>query len=189
MDAPGEDRSVALALANSRRTLPRQIVEDLGTVGDLRGWLSHHSLYVGTSPLGDTQLGQLLTLREAVRELLVARVENRLPRTSAVESINAVSRSAPTIRELIWGEDGPPSVRSRHETRVPFAAALAAIASDAIDLIAGERHKQLRACHAPGCARLLLVDHPRRRWCSKRCGDRVRAASYYERSRTQRATN
>jgi predicted RNA-binding Zn ribbon-like protein len=49
--------------------------------------------------------------------------------------------------------------------------------------VVGSDHVDLRACGAPGCMRLLLKDHPRRQWCSTRCGDRVRASRYYHRHR------
>jgi predicted RNA-binding Zn ribbon-like protein len=175
---------VALALANSRRTLPRETVEDLQTVEDLRRWLHLHGLEVRTSPLATAQLRQLLTLRDFVRELLTARVEDRRPSADAVNAINTAARNAPTAPQLNWNTNRAPQVHAQHETPDGFTAALAAIASDTIDLIAGERHHQLRACNAPRCVRFLLADHPRRRWCSKRCGDRVRAAHYYERTRT-----
>jgi predicted RNA-binding Zn ribbon-like protein len=61
--------------------------------------------------------------------------------------------------------------------------AFAALAEDAIALVCGERRGDLIACEAPGCVRVLLKDHPRRHWCSTRCGDRVRAARHYRRSR------
>ena len=60
-----------------------------------------------------------------------------------------------------------------------LACACALLAADAIDLVTGPDHAALRACGAPGCVRLLLSDHPRRQWCSKQCGDRVRASRYY----------
>jgi hypothetical protein len=77
VDAPGESRSVALALANSRRTLPRETVEHLQTVDDMVQWLSVRGLEVAAARLGSAELRRLLELREAVRELLAARVENK----------------------------------------------------------------------------------------------------------------
>jgi predicted RNA-binding Zn ribbon-like protein len=62
-------------------------------------------------------------------------------------------------------------------------AARGRIAADAIALVTGPEAADLRACEAPGCVRLLLRDHPRRHWCSTRCGDRVRARRYYARHR------
>jgi len=58
---------------------------------------------------------------------------------------------------------------------------LATIAADAIDLITGARRDDLRTCGAPRCVLMLLKDHPRREWCSYRCGKRARQARHYER--------
>jgi predicted RNA-binding Zn ribbon-like protein len=79
--------------------------------------------------------------------------------------------------------DGPREVRDQPGRR-GCALARAVLALDAIDLVAGAEHVDLRVCAAPGCLRLLLRDHPRRQWCSNRCGDRVRASRYYRRHRS-----
>lgn len=156
-------------------------------MADLVGWLSARGFAVATIRLGSGELERLRDLRAAVRELLAARVEDRSPRADAVEAINAAVMAAPVAPVLEWDQDGVPSVRE-HQSREDFAATLAAIARDTVYLVAGDRHHKLRACGAPGCIRFLLADHPRRRWCSKRCGDRVRAGQYYERTRTPPAT-
>jgi predicted RNA-binding Zn ribbon-like protein len=183
MDAPGEDRSPALALANSQRTRPRQTVDDLNTVADLRRWLDRRGIDAHSRTIGRQELLRLRELRDAIRELLAARVDARAPRGEAVSIVNAAARAAPTSPYLTWEQRGAPHAQNDGGDPRSFSRVLTKIASDAIDLIAGERHTQLRACPAPGCTRFLLVDHPRRRWCSTRCSDRVRAASYYQRSR------
>ena len=58
---------------------------------------------------------------------------------------------------------------------------LAAIAADAIDLLTGPHRHELRTCGAPRCVLMFLTDHPRREWCSDRCGNRARQARHYER--------
>lgn len=65
----------------------------------------------------------------------------------------------------------------------PTAAALAKVATDAVHLLAGPDAPQLRACHAPGCVLYFIKTHPRREWCSDGCGNRVRAARHYQRTR------
>src|SRR5438105_1450694 len=60
---------------------------------------------------------------------------------------------------------------------------LAAIATDAIDLITSSRLTGLRACGAPGCVLLFVKDHPRREWCSAACGNRARQARHYARTK------
>jgi predicted RNA-binding Zn ribbon-like protein len=77
--------------------------------------------------------------------------------------------------------------RSTNWHRLPpggSALARALLAADAIDLVVGSDHADLRASGAPGCLRLMLKDRPRRQWCSTRCGDRVRASRYYHRHRS-----
>jgi predicted RNA-binding Zn ribbon-like protein len=187
VDAPGEDTSLALALANSRRTTPRQTVDDLDTVADLRGWLDRREIVDRPTGIGHEELVRLHDLRDAIRELLGAGVQARVPREDAVSIVNAAARSAPSFRRLEWNRSGGPQLEQSTDASGSFSRVLAAIADDAIDLIAGERRSQIRACGAPGCTRFLLIDHPRRRWCSTRCSDRVRAASYYQRTRAPRS--
>jgi predicted RNA-binding Zn ribbon-like protein len=180
--APGETARPALALVNSRRNDADGPVDDLATPAGLREWLANQGL-VPHARVDDAALAAVRELRGAVRHLLEARIAGRAPDPAAVEAVNAAAAAAPTARRLTWTDPGSPS-----EERdclgtggVPLARAL--LAADAIDLVTGPTHADLLACTAPGCVRLLLRDHPRRRWCSTRCGDRVRASRYYHRHR------
>jgi predicted RNA-binding Zn ribbon-like protein len=161
--APGEAGHPALALANSLSAGGEQ----LPTPAALRGWLAAHGLPAD----GPVELAAMLALREAVRELLLARIEDRRPAPSAVDAVNQAA--APTAPRLVWGD--APRVE-----RAGSGAAL--IAADAIELVTAGGGDLLH-CSAPGCIRLLIKDHPRRQWCSTRCGDRVRAGRYYHRHR------
>ena len=172
--APGEAAHPALALANSR---PRGR-EDLPTAAALRAWLVAHGLPAG----GALDLDAFHALREAVRELLLARIDGRRPARSAIEAVNAASAVAPTV--LLWSEPDAPRV-VREGAGAALARAL--LAADAIGLVTAAEHANLRACSAPGCVRLLLKDHSRRHWCSTGCGDRVRASRYYHRRKGTRA--
>jgi predicted RNA-binding Zn ribbon-like protein len=180
--APGEAARPALALVNSRRNDADGPVDDLATAADLSAWLAEQGL-VRDAPVDDAALAAVRELRGAVRELLEARIAGHAPDQAAVETVNAAAAAAPTARRLAWTEPGSPrEVRDGlGAAGVPLARAL--LAADAIDLITGPAHDDLLACAAPGCMRLLLRDHPRRRWCSIRCGDRVRASRYYHRHR------
>jgi predicted RNA-binding Zn ribbon-like protein len=180
--APGEAGHPALALVNSRRNHAGRAIDELATPAGLHAWLAEHAL-VSDAQVDDVALAEVRALRDAVRELLEAGIEVRAPDQRAVDIVNAAAATVPTAPRLIWTGPGTP-----HEERswlgaggVPHAQAL--IAADAIDLVAGPAHTDLLACAAPGCLRLLLRDHPRRHWCSTRCGDRVRAHRYYHRHR------
>ncbi|MER5751844.1 CGNR zinc finger domain-containing protein [Streptomyces sp. NPDC002088] len=59
------------------------------------------------------------------------------------------------------------------------AAALSLLAEDAADLLTGAEAGQPTECAARGCARWFLRSHRARRWCTTKCGNRVRAARAY----------
>ena len=177
--APGEDRHLALALVNSRRNGPGEPVDELADAAGMVAWLRAHGLE--DPEAGDAELAALRTLRDAVRRLLMARIEGGAPEREAVETVNAASAAAPTAPVLRWEPPDAPQAG-----RDPLGAggatlARALVATDAIALVTGPEQAGLHACGAPGCIRLLLRDHPRRQWCSTRCGDRVRASRYYHR--------
>jgi predicted RNA-binding Zn ribbon-like protein len=188
MDAPGEDRSPALALANSWRTTPRETIDELTTIANLHSWLERHEIVALPGAIGREQLDQLRELRDSIRELLAACVAERAPQQTAISIVNTAARAEPTSSQLKWDDSTAPEAERTGDSPGSFASVLSTIASDAIDLVTGPHHTQIRACQAPGCTRYLLVDHPRRRWCSTRCSDRVRAANYYQRTRTASAT-
>ncbi len=92
--------------------------------------------------------------------------------------LNAASAAAPG-----WVELTADVAPVEHCTVTGQEARLAAIARDAISLLAGPRRAQLRACQGPGCIQFFVKDHPRREWCSAGCGNRARAARHYRRVR------
>jgi predicted RNA-binding Zn ribbon-like protein len=117
----------------------------------------------------------LRDLRTAVRAAFEARIAGAPPPPAAVDALNAAA-GAPVLR---WDADGP---------RAEHASPHAAIAADAIAVLAGPEGDLLRACGAHGCIRLFLATDPRRRWCSTRCGDRVRVARHAARGRLRDAS-
>jgi predicted RNA-binding Zn ribbon-like protein len=179
--APGETVHPALALVNSRRNDADGPVDDLASPAELGAWLADRGL---TPPAraDAAALASVRELRDAVRELLMARIAGRAPDHTAVKIVNAAAAATPTVPRLAWTGAGAPRGESHYlGSGVPLARSV--LAADAIDLVTGPAHTDLLACAAPGCMRLLLRDHPRRHWCSTRCGDRVRASRYYHRHR------
>ncbi len=180
--APGEDRRVALALANSLHMAGGELADDLASVPALRAWLDTHGLRCA-GRVGHDELAAVHRLRNAVRELLLACAEGRVPERASLETVNEAAAAAPASPRLVWS--GPePVAELDYRTAGGIELALGRLAADAIDLVAGSQREALLACAAPGCARLLLRSHPRRVWCSTRCGNRVRARRYYARRRS-----
>ncbi|SEF36436.1 Conserved protein containing a Zn-ribbon-like motif, possibly RNA-binding [Amycolatopsis pretoriensis] len=164
--APGEERSPALALVNTRRLTAGGEDDDLAGPADAAGWLGLPALDAG-------DLRRVTDLRAAVRELLTALAEDREPSAAAVETVNAAARADAAAPQLVW-----PRREWRSTRPGSLDEALAALARDAIDVVTGELGALVRPCEAHGCVRFFLREHARRRWCSTTCGDRVRAARH-----------
>jgi predicted RNA-binding Zn ribbon-like protein len=169
--APGEERSSALALVNTRRLGTGGEVDDLAEPHAAAEWL-----HLPAAVLAADDLRRVTDLRAAVRELLAALAEDRAPATAAVETVNAAARADAAAPQLTWPA-GPH--REWHSTSPgSVEEALAALARDAIDVVTGEFGPLVRPCEAHGCVRFFFREHARRRWCSTTCGDRVRAARH-----------
>jgi predicted RNA-binding Zn ribbon-like protein len=177
---PGEEASPALALVNSRHAGPAGPLDHVARPAELRRWLAERGLASGRAAVRAADVAGFHELRAAVRELLVARIEQREPAAAALREVNAAAASAPGALLLRWSGEPVPGWRPAAGSS-PLDRARAAIAADAIDLVSGDRGRALLACGGPGCVRLLVKDHPRRLWCSPACGDRIRAARYYRR--------
>lgn len=176
---PGERSSVALALVNTLLVGSSGELDLLSGPSVMRAWLDDHAV---RSPVRVRRVDveRLGRLRAGVLDVFAARTENRTADPSSVRLINAAAAGAPGAAQLRWTDTGP--VRTWHGGRPASAdAALAVIATDAIDVVTGPRGTLLRRCEAHGCVRWFLREHARRRWCCTTCGDRVRAARHYQR--------
>lgn len=103
---------------------------------------------------------------------------------AAVAAVNAAVAGLPQIHLVV--HDG----RLECEQLVRGSAirtGLAAIARESLDVVTGPTATRLRACYAPGCVLYFIKAHPRREWCSDGCGNRVRAARHYQRTRAGRS--
>lgn len=167
--------------------------DDLTDGAALRDWVA--VVYdQGAQEIGDPsreELDEALLLRDSLRRLAAVTTEDSRPRAKspidaleqAVAGVNASVARLPhvqlTLREgRLECEDLP--------TGSATSTALAVLAREAIDLFTGPAAGQLRACNAPGCVLYFLKSHPRREWCSEACGNRVRAARHYQRTRARR---
>ena len=123
---------------------------------------------------------ELVALRDAVRRALHAAVGGTPPPPEAIDAINAASRRAPRAPVAVRAGAGC-DLATDFGDAARADIVLAAFATDAIELLTGERRDDLRTCGAPRCVLMFLKDHPRRAWCSDRCGNRARQARHYER--------
>ncbi|WP_144791665.1 ABATE domain-containing protein [Kocuria palustris] len=180
--APGAADHIALALADSRVTLPGdQVADELDSPEAATAWLRQRELVPADTALLSYCQHQLTGLRAELRELLVAQAEGRAPSARALRAVNSALTAAPAAATL--GHDpGRGYHRAlEHPVTRQVEFAMARIAEDAVALLTGEAREQIDRCDATPCDRLYLRTHARRHWCSTRCGDRVRAARAYAR--------
>jgi predicted RNA-binding Zn ribbon-like protein len=154
-------------------------VERLTSLDSLRQWLAG----VGLDPASasdDEDLAQIQRLREALHSLFRATLAREHPPAAALDEVNA-----------IIADGMPPLVATRTGLRLSaptIEPVLVVIAADAVRIVAGSDHHDLRACAAPDCRMLYLTRGRRtRRWCSSdNCGNRSRVAAHRARATGQR---
>lgn len=129
-------------------------------------WLSH-VLGLTTVSCEAHDAADAHVLRDALWQVLRARTQDRSLDAEPVATLNAFAAAPPP--DLRMNDDG-----GAVSVATSAAAALSAIARDAIDLLTGPLGQRIRVCAAQDCA-LLFVDASRagtRRWCSmERCGN------------------
>jgi predicted RNA-binding Zn ribbon-like protein len=179
----GGEPLVALDLVDTLMTAGRAPVDLIEEPAADASWWELELPRLPDSPLPDPAATR--RLRAAIRDLFDSHLEGRAVRPLSVDDINAAAASAPTSYRLrtsgsaLHGE-------LRWHTEYGGNPALAAIATEAIQLMASpERLQVLRRCANPSCSMLFLAENKRRKWCSNSvCGNRVRVARHYSRTRT-----
>lgn len=179
------DRGAALRFANTRLERPRETVELLEDPEHAGAWLRSEAGWESVVPLTEAELVRLRRLRDAVRSLLLARMNGGPPEPRALAVVNESAARAPRCDHLTvrWRRDVRVLAGSDRAGRLDALSAGFAVA--AIDLLS-DPATELAECAADDCVVIFERTDPRRRWHSERCGNRVRAARAYQR-RTRRA--
>jgi predicted RNA-binding Zn ribbon-like protein len=180
---PVRGEPLAVELHNTLYAVPGGSIDGLATEAGARAWLA--AVRDRLPPVGAGRIArqELIALRDAIRPALHAILDGRSPTRDALAAINGTGARAPRSPVAQWRRDGLPVRATNFHDSEPADIVLAAIAADAIDLVATSRRDALRACGAPGCVLLFVKDHPRREWCSQACGNRARQARHYARIR------
>lgn len=181
--APGENRSVALALVNSYSIRPGANPDAIPDTEALQKWLITHGLSIDGRAVTESDVEAVHVLRDHIRALFVALESSTPPAPIALQILNSFSTASPGA-PVLEIEDARLASSWRSTLEGP-SVALAAIARDAITIAVSSTAERLHTCKAGDCIRMFLPDRASRRWCSAACGDRVRAARHYARSRHQ----
>jgi predicted RNA-binding Zn ribbon-like protein len=188
--APMLGEPLPLELANTAYAVRGRPQDGLRTPEQLVAWLARVRSRLAT-PLADqdlhavdaAQLTLVRDLRDCIRALAKAAVDDLEPEAVIVDRLNRHARAAPRWTELRWHDDHPHAQTC--SSAAPVIAAISEIAQASVELFASPQRTRLRTCQAPGCVLYFLKDHPRRQWCSVGCGNRVRAARHYQRTTAQ----
>jgi len=187
----------ALDFVNTMEYDKGELEEHLTDVPTAVAWLQEHALLHHEMVSGlleryqseDPQplLQRIRRVREGLRELLDATVEQRRPDASALREVNRALRAQYLI-ELVPARDGV-SLDHRHEGD-PISGALARL-SEAVarELTQGEA-RRMRICANDECRWVFRDYSPagRRKWCDmSTCGNRAKAARHRERQKALEA--
>ena len=176
------DEPAPVRLMNTTWTARDGVFDALADVSDLRVFLAAIGRSV-PSDVGPTHLAAVHELRTGLRTL--AEVARRPAAAchsewdAALETINRALALAPAVDVLTATSEEMTLSRADGAS---FFASLSRLAREGAEVLA-DRSRPLRACHAPGCGLYFVRNHQRRRWCGTDCGNRVRAARYYQRHR------
>jgi predicted RNA-binding Zn ribbon-like protein len=196
---PSEAEPLSVAFANTLFAVRGRLRDGLRAPAAVTGWLRDHpAASVGSGPMttagsitdpgdgldavSDHDLTVLVTLRDAIRSLFRSEIDAQPPDATAIAVLNKAAAMAPPWPELVREHGGYRA--ELHRSGGPVKGALGALATDAVQLLAGDRRQLLRACRGPGCVQFYVQDHPRRAWCSPSCGNRARVARHYARVQT-----
>ncbi|WP_336317681.1 ABATE domain-containing protein [Streptomyces lavendofoliae] len=180
--APGADRYRSLDFADTAATLPGgQSYDLLAVPRTAMCWLAAHELTTPEIRLYELCARRMRTLRGHVRALFAAAVAGSAPPEESLRAVNEALTAVPSAPLLAWDETHGMRRVQAHPTDQAVGHALATLAADAADLLAGPDAGLLASCASAPCDRFLLRTHGRRHWCSTRCGDRARAARAYAR--------
>ncbi|WP_275003481.1 CGNR zinc finger domain-containing protein [Promicromonospora iranensis] len=182
------DESLPIRLMSTIWADAEGLHDDLREPSDVDAWLDAVGVDRHGARTGADELVSARALRDAVR-FLAAQVtgDDRQAAIApvpdvgvAVRCVNAAAARLPAPRLEINGEAVREGVAIDGSA---VTAGLARVAGESIALLGSSGAARLRACYAPGCVLYFVKAHPRREWCSVACGNRVRAARHYEKTR------
>lgn len=147
-------------------------VERVPGVDELGAWLAREGLTPRTPP-AEADLATLRRLRETLRPLALAAVEDAPVTAGQVDAVQPfLDRAVPVRATVVDGvpAPGPPET---------VDDALARLALAALAHLGGPERAHLGACADDECRMVFLDPAGRRRWCSsQRCGVRARVRAH-----------
>ena len=188
----------ALDLLNTTPVLAQGRVDFLEDFADLTAWMSAVGLleefkaktlrrrWHGTRE-ANAVVAQAKQLREALREVLAAKLSGAKMPGAALGILNDALGIEKTTSQIEWNEKAGSFTRTLlHACDGTPAQVVAILAEAAAHLLTEKDLTLVRRCENPACV-LHFYDtskNHRRRWCSMDiCGNRMKVAAHYRRQR------
>ncbi|HSO29574.1 MAG TPA: CGNR zinc finger domain-containing protein [Candidatus Sulfomarinibacteraceae bacterium] len=181
------DLEAALEFLNTRELESGQLVDRLVAPAHASAWFVDQGVVHPTDVLdwADDELARVRAVRDALREVVDAVVEDRAPDAGSLDLVNEALASGSVPRLEIEGSTV--WVGHRHGAR-SVDAALAALAEPIVLELESGRPDRFRTCANDTCRWAFYDTSPtgRRRWCDmKTCGNRAKAARHRQRARAE----
>ncbi|MGQ5637675.1 MULTISPECIES: CGNR zinc finger domain-containing protein [unclassified Streptomyces] len=157
--------------------------EMLTSPDSLDAWFRESGLVDGDTQCEPSDLQQAIALREAVYLLVMATLEGDDYDAAALALVNDTARTPPAVPRLVQ--------RGRCRVEATPQQALSSIAREAVQLLGGPEAALLKECSRGECTQVYLdrSHGSRREWCAMDpCGNRIKAAAYRARKRTEART-
>ncbi|MEU6253813.1 CGNR zinc finger domain-containing protein [Streptomyces sp. NPDC047043] len=138
----------------------------------LDAWYLESGIVDAVTPSREADVEQAVAVREAVYELVTARLAGETYDKTALAVMNNAARRSPVTPQLTptgrWSDATPEQ-------------ALSTVARHAVELLSGPDVPLMKECGNPECTR-VYIDRSRgmrRQWCGmESCGNRLKAAAY-----------
>ncbi len=167
--APGE---LALVQAFVNTAASRKKRDQLGNPAELRRWLAHRELQDKDAKLTPEDHASALRARQALGSLLAAN-NGSGPDPAAIDQLDEALAGARF--ELRLDAGGP----ARFE---PAAPGIQASLGKLLAIVVAARNAgtwaRLKACADPECRAAFFDARSKAKWCTIRCGDRMRARTH-----------
>jgi predicted RNA-binding Zn ribbon-like protein len=140
-------------------------------------WFSECGITESPIDCQEADLARALALREAIYQLVRARIDAQSYDEEALSLVNEAARRPPPVLRLT-------ATGRRIEATVQQA--FAHVARDAVTVLSGPEVPLLKECANPECTQFYLDRSrgARREWCRMDpCGNKIKAAAYRARKR------
>ncbi len=171
---------LAIELANTDYGQDDWAIDFLGDEHTAALWLRSSPLAVHPMPIRRATLRSLQKLRDAIRGLLIACVDNRRPPAEVLDTVNRSARRGRSCDQVHWSNE---LTIDALVSGSPADVVHRTLADATLDLVGGSDRARVRRCAAPDCTMLFVKRHHRRDFCHSSCSQRSRQARYYRRKR------